>query len=125
MKRKTLWFAAVILIAFAVGCAASFTQIMYRSQATSLSTYKIINDTITDMRAFGLVSDEGWVQYAKLANNFLDRHKEVSLVMVAYKRGESPQNAVELAQRVMLVALDALKKHYIKIVPPDQQKPLF
>jgi hypothetical protein len=114
-----------LILVFMAGCTATFTQVMYREQATSLSSYKVINNTLTDMRANGLVSDEGWKQYSTYANRFLDAHRDVSKAMAEYKRGQTPQSAVELAQKFMLMALEELKKYYFKTVPADQQKPLF
>lgn len=123
MRRKIALFGLALVLL--IGCAASFTQIVYREQTTSLSSYKMINDTLTDLRANGLITDQGWIDYSILANKFLDAHKNISTAMAEYKRGQTPQGAVELAQRAMLYALDQLKKYYISKVPKDQQKPLF
>lgn len=123
MQRKLL--AGVLILAFLVACGATFTQIVYREQTTSLSTYKMINDTLTDMRANGLVSDQGWVQYSTLANKFLDTHRDLSKAMAAYKRGQATQTQVELIQKAMLFALNQLKDYYFKQVPSEKQKPLF
>jgi hypothetical protein len=126
VKKASKFMAYMVVFMLLAGCAATFSQLMYREQATSLSSYKIINSTLTDLRAQGLITDQGWKQYSDLANAFLDKHKMVSLAMVKYSTdGGTSQAAVNLAQQAMQVALDALKAYYLKTVPADRQKPLF
>jgi hypothetical protein len=125
MKRKLLFGVAFLMVLALVACAASFNQIVYREQATSLSGYKIINGTFMDLRSQGLITDEGWKKYADLANKFLDSHKNVSTAMVAYVNNQTTQGTVELAQKAMVAAMDVLKKYYFDTIPKDKQKPLF
>jgi hypothetical protein len=125
MRKRGMVVGLFCILLVIVACATTFTQGIYREQATSLSSYKIINGTITDLRSQGLVTDDGWKKYADMANKFLDKHKEVSLAMVAYSNGQGTQGAVELAQKSLLEALNVLKEYYFKTVSKDKQKPLF
>ena len=117
----------LIVLALFLGCAATFSQTIYREQATSLSLYKgIINPALTDLRAQGLITDAGWKKYSDLANTFLDKHKALSLAMVKYSTdGGTSQSAVNLAEAAMQEALTDLKSFYLLTVPASQQKPLF
>ena len=122
MKKILSISAAILLLA---GCAATFSQVVYRSQATSMGVYKLVNSELTDLRANALVSDQGWAEYSALANKFLDAHKEVSLAMVKYKQGKAPQSTIELTQKAMLLALEKVKEYYLSKIPKDKQKALF
>jgi len=124
-RKMALFFGVALILGLVYGCAGSFTQIVYREQVTSMATYKIINDTLTQMRADNMITDDGWKNYSGLANNFIDSHKDVSKAMAEYKRGETPQSAIEALQKIMLAALDKLRDYYISKVPADQRKPLF
>lgn len=133
MKRKCLtWIPVVALIlGLMAGCAAfqqskdPFAYSMQGTLSTTLGTYKLINNTFTDLRAQGLITDEGWTSFSAKANKFIDEHIKVSKAMAAYKRGEGTQSAVDVAAGLMQEALKELRDYYLSTIPKDKQQPLF
>jgi hypothetical protein len=120
-----------ILLFGMVACAPStppkdpFAYTAYTGLSTGLESYKVIKNTFTDLRAQGLVKDETWAEFDRLANIFVDKHKEASKAMADYKRGLGPQTAADLAVKALETALEELKKYYRDKIPPEQQNPLF
>uniref|UniRef100_A0A6M3INX6 Uncharacterized protein n=1 Tax=viral metagenome TaxID=1070528 RepID=A0A6M3INX6_9ZZZZ len=130
MKKKVVGiFIMALILGLMFGCAANVKdQFAYGTQgtlSTTLGTYKLINNTFTDLRVQGLITDEGWAQYDKMANKFLDEHIKVSKAMAAYKRGETTASAVDVAIGLMQEALRELRSYYISTIPKDKQQPLF
>ena len=123
--------AIILILAGVWACAPPtppkdpFAYTAYTGLSTSAESYKVVKNGFTDLRAQGLIKDETWAEFDRLANQFVDAHQKASKAMADYKRGLGPQTAADLAVKGLDTALTELKKYYLAKIPPAQQKPLF